>query len=138
MTFGFLELPEECGRDVIIEAFTGDVPNFYYSCAIPANMSEYFGFDGVSASEIEKQVSSILKQPFVLEGEGDELGLAVLGVGFSWACALAQLYLEGIFDSPDIPCCVPANRLSDVTRTPMLKELGQVIHWGFIDKYAGC
>ena len=128
IAFSFLELPDDLLEGDVLEAFAGDVPNFYYTCRIPDDISAYFGFPDLAPADLEDAVTAELGTRFVLPGEGEELALAVLGMGWSWARVLAQFILEGIFDSERVPLCQPDMRVSDVAKTPIMAASGDVVH----------
>ena len=63
------------------------------------------------------------------------LAVKVLGMGWTWACVLAQVLLETVAESS--PMISRAFRVSDVLKIPCWEEEGDRVHWGFIDDYAG-
>ena len=64
LTFSFLEIPEDlvCGQ--VIRGLSGDVPDFYYSCLLPADMSPYFGYPDITWEELrDERRRELRRQP---------------------------------------------------------------------------
>lgn len=120
IAFSFLEM-EEPAVGVQYTASSGDVPEYYDTC------------------EIEEEFVSHMKMEYNEDIDippgCNFLGIRVLGMGWSWACVLAQLLLEAVTESA--PRILRAFRVSDIMKTPYLEQEGEVCHWGFIDDYAG-
>ena len=133
IAFSFLELSGETVGGRPVWGFDGDVPDLYYCCGIHPDLSPYFGIPDISWDELREALVEAGIDPSCVEGEGDEIGMAVLGMGWSWACVLAECELEDTFDSEEIPMAVPAGRVSDVLPTPTFEVGLSFLFWTFID-----
>lgn len=132
--FTFLEMGEPC-TGTRYGSYSGDVLDWYYTCEIEEEVAQFFGIGGVTAQELAQ---------FMWEQHGEKItvpegrrfiAIRVLGMGWSWACMIAQILLETVTES--VPRLLRAFRVSDVLPTPLMACDGDTVHWGFIDDYAG-
>ena len=133
LAFSYIELPDTGVESYV--GFSGDLPDFYYTCGIDAEIAEYFGVPRITADELAAFIEKEFGEKVDTDPDRQGVALGVLGMGWNWACVLAQLILEEVTDG--CPLLGRAFRISDVLRTPKFSEIGQVIHWGFIDDFAG-
>lgn len=136
--FGFIDLSEvlEAGRR--LSSFSGDVPEVYYTCALPRALWGWFVVHGVSTREFVTDMREKEGVEIPINCDANPfIAMVVLGLGWSWACYFAQVILESVMDSGRAPEVIPSMRLSGVPITPLLRKMKDCMHWGLIDDCAG-
>lgn len=136
--FGLLDVSGPISMGVKLSGFAGDIPDFYSTCRISDALLPFFAVSGVTSV----QLANYLQEEFGVTILEDITGLpfvslAVLGMGWAWACYLAQTALEAVMNSGAAPSISSDNRVSDVLYLPLLRKLGQCLHRGSIADYAG-
>jgi len=134
--FASLDMSLTWGPNLIFETAAGDLPNCYYTLALPYEMSQWFVLPNVTATELREELVAQGRDDVVQAlGEGPFLGLKVLAMGWSWAVFLAQTSLEDLLMEADPKHLTAAQRIIEGGIVPKLKINVGPVHYSYIDDF---
>jgi hypothetical protein len=126
------------GAGVHLHAYSGDVPDYFYSLFLPEDMLGMFWLAELDGAEFKLFVLDAVAAghpPEMFSGT-DCLAFAVPPMGFAWAPVLAQLCLEEVVEGVEGLNC--QNRVVHRRVAPIVggdKEGRPPPHWQYIDDW---
>ena len=134
--FSYLDASSTTRRGRRLVGFQGDVPCFYYTLLLPFWMNPWFCIAGIKARELVDHLRHHHGVEVPLEDGMEFVCVAVVLMGWSWGCWVGQTVLEDLMVR--VPNLRAEWRLMYGGPLPVfLEQLGQVLHFQYIDDFGG-